>query len=248
MCNARTAHSILGSSIYALTCQVLFCARITELYNKDAWRDLNAIFKHLKKTADLQLKFPKLDQNSLRLLVFKDGSHKNRENSHSQLGLNILTSEKTENCEIIHYQSYKWRRVARLSMAGETLAFTDGFDCAYLIRHDLTRMVNRNIPLLMFTDSEKLFEVLTRSRYTTEKRLLVSIAAAREAYKMMLSQTLHLFILKTIMPILRQRSSVPAHYQRFFVFKNWKSNFVSGWSTTRTGNGRLSSDINEKGV
>ena len=67
-------------------------------------------------------------------------------------------------------------------MAGETLAFVDAFDNAYILRNDLERMLGISMPLLMLTDSEQLFNVLTRARYTTEKRLMVDISATREAY------------------------------------------------------------------
>jgi hypothetical protein len=64
----------------------------------------------------------------------------------------------------------------------ETLAFVDAFDNAFIIRHELSRMLSKDIPLLMMTDSRALFDVITRARYTTERRLIVDVAAAREAY------------------------------------------------------------------
>jgi hypothetical protein len=67
-------------------------------------------------------------------------------------------------------------------MAAETLAFVDAFDNAYILRHELSRMVGRDLPLLMMIDSRALFDVTTRSRYTTERRLMIGIAAACEAY------------------------------------------------------------------
>ena len=67
-------------------------------------------------------------------------------------------------------------------MAGETLAFMAGYDSAYLLRHDLQNMLCVKIPLIMMTDSKQVFDVLTRVKYTTEKQLMVDIAAAREAY------------------------------------------------------------------
>ena len=61
-------------------------------------------------------------------------------------------------------------------------AFSDGFDAAYMIRHDLQVLFHRNIPLKMFTDSKQLFDVITKSSSTTERRLMIDVAAVREAY------------------------------------------------------------------
>jgi hypothetical protein len=76
----------------------------------------------------------------------------------------------------------KSRRIVRSSTARETLAFAEIFDAAFILRHDLSRMLGQHIPILMLTDSESLFKTLNRARYTTERRLLVDIAAARQAY------------------------------------------------------------------
>jgi hypothetical protein len=47
-------------------------------------------------------------------------------------------------------------------MAGETLPFADGFDNAFILRHDLESMLGQPVPLAMYTDSQALFNVLTR--------------------------------------------------------------------------------------
>ena len=91
--------------------------------------------------------------------------------------------DSTKKCAIVHFISHKSRRIARSSMAAETLAFVEGFDNAYLILHDLERMLGKEIPLIMLTDCKLLFDAITRSRYTTERRLMVDIASAREAYQ-----------------------------------------------------------------
>lgn len=44
-------------------------------------------------------------------------------------------------------------------------------------------MPRAEITIPMFTDNKFLFDFLTRSRYTTERRLIVDISASREAYK-----------------------------------------------------------------
>jgi hypothetical protein len=63
------------------------------------------------------------------------------------------------------------------------MAFADGVDMAVMLKHDIERMLDRTIPIQVFTDSLSLFDVITRSTTTVEKRLMIDIAAAKEAYK-----------------------------------------------------------------
>jgi hypothetical protein len=67
-------------------------------------------------------------------------------------------------------------------MAAEALAFADAFDHAFILKHDLQRILGREVSLLMLTDSKMLFDVITGNKYTTEKRLMADIASIREAY------------------------------------------------------------------
>jgi hypothetical protein len=67
-------------------------------------------------------------------------------------------------------------------MTAEAPSFSDAFDQSFIIKHaDLQRMLGREIPLLMLTDSKFLFDVKTGNKYTTEKRLLTDIASIRES-------------------------------------------------------------------
>jgi hypothetical protein len=60
------------------------------------------------------------------------------------------------------------------------MAFADGV--AVMLKHDIERMLDRTIRIQVFTDSLSLF-VITRSTTTSEKRLMIDIAAEKEAYK-----------------------------------------------------------------
>jgi hypothetical protein len=51
-----------------------------------------------------------------------------------------------------------------------------------MLKHDIERMIDRNVPIHAFTDSLSLFDVITRSTSTSEKRLMIDITAAKEAY------------------------------------------------------------------
>lgn len=47
---------------------------------------------------------------------------------------------------------------------------------------DLDELYNCRIPLNIFTDARQLFDVISRASHTTEKRLMIDVATAREAY------------------------------------------------------------------
>ena len=83
---------------------------------------------------------------------------------------------------ILSFSSRKCRRVVHSIMAEEVYAFTAAFDEAFIIRYDLERLYGRHIPINIFTDSKQLFDVVTKGSHPTEKRLMVDVAAARQAY------------------------------------------------------------------
>lgn len=159
------------------------CSQATEnTFNADHHQLINRVVKYLHATSQRCLAYPTLDAKSLRLVVYSDVSFNNAVGNRSQLGYIITLADRSNRCAILHFRSYKSSRVTRSSTAGETLAFSDAFDHAYLMGHDLQRMLSQQVPILMMTDSEQLFHLLTRCRYTTERRLMVDISAAREAY------------------------------------------------------------------
>jgi hypothetical protein len=67
-------------------------------------------------------------------------------------------------------------------MAAETMAFADTYDAAYSLKNDLGSILGKNIPLLILTDSKPLFDVVIWTKYTTEKRLMIDLSAAREGF------------------------------------------------------------------
>ena len=68
-------------------------------------------------------------------------------------------------------------------MAAETLAFSDGFDQAYTLRRDIEQLIGKRIPITMLTDFQSLFDIITKSSYSAEKRIVIDIAAAKKAYQ-----------------------------------------------------------------
>jgi hypothetical protein len=65
------------------------------------------------------------------------------------------------------------------------MAFADGFDAAYSLKHDLQTVLKRSVDMLMFTDSLSLFDVIKKLSTTAEKRLMIDLLVLRKAYDRM---------------------------------------------------------------
>ena len=120
--------------------------------------------------------------SSLHIRVYSDASFASNADNGSQLGYLILLCDNKNDCHVLSYCSKKSKRIVRSIMASEVFAFSAAFDQAFVIRHDIQLIMGTPIPVMMFTDSKQLFDVITRASHTTAKRLMIEIMAAREAY------------------------------------------------------------------
>lgn len=68
-------------------------------------------------------------------------------------------------------------------MSGEVIAFSDLFDVAVTFAEELGTMFSKKIPVQLLTDSQSLFDVVSKGSRTSEKMILPDIAAAREGFK-----------------------------------------------------------------
>jgi hypothetical protein len=58
--------------------------------------------------------------------------------------------------------------------------FSDTFNALFSLKCDLTSILRKPLSLLVPTDSKPLFDVIISLKYTTEKRLMIYISAAKE--------------------------------------------------------------------
>ena len=70
----------------------------------------------------------------------------------------------------------------RSVLGGEIYAFADALNYAYCMKFDVEKIVDQKIGIRMFTDSKSLFDKITKSSDTTEKRLMIDIKAKGEEY------------------------------------------------------------------
>ena len=60
---------------------------------------------------------------------------------------------------MLSYNIRNSRRVVPSVIAGEAYAFSAAYDQAYVIKHNLKRILRQPILLLILTDSKKIFDV-----------------------------------------------------------------------------------------
>jgi hypothetical protein len=63
------------------------------------------------------------------------------------------------------------------------LGIVHGFDIAYLVKTTLDLILNKDMPLVVCTDSKSLYNCLVKLGTTHKKRLIIDVISMREAYK-----------------------------------------------------------------
>lgn len=166
-----------------ITCGVNKSTQVTkESFSQSSIILLNTIIRQVHKYPTRGILQQKLNPDSLILRIYTDGSFADNDDQTTQLGYLVLLCDNSSRCNILHYSSSKSGRVVRSTLGGETLAFANGLDFGLAVKHDLDNILNKNIPVRLFTDCKSLFDVITKNTVTTEKRLMVDIQAIREAY------------------------------------------------------------------
>lgn len=129
------------------------------------------------------LKVSKLDAGTLKIVGFSDASFANNYDLSSQLGYIIFLGNRSDTVVPLVFRSYKARRISHSAMSGEVIAFSDMFDYAIAISKDIAKLLGRTIPIQLLTDSKSLFDVISKGSRTSEKRMMLDIAAAREGFR-----------------------------------------------------------------
>ncbi len=63
------------------------------------------------------------------------------------------------------------------------MAFADLLDDEFTIWSKIVHALGRAIPVHLLTDTKSLFEIISKGTRTSEKRIILDIHAAREAYQ-----------------------------------------------------------------
>lgn len=174
LCNTRPDLCCIINRAAQVTADTMCSEKVSEF---------NKAIKLAKDPAVNGLQFLPLNHTSLVLKVYADAAFSCNDDLSSQIAYIIILCDGEGHAHILDYSSKKSKRVVRSIMGGEVYAFADAFDKAFVIRKDMENTLGVKLPLHMFTDSKQLFDAMTKGQQTTEKRLMIDISAAREAYR-----------------------------------------------------------------
>ena len=145
--------------------------------------DANKALRDLK-SSDIRISYPCMDLKSIQIVVYADASYGNLPNGGSMGGHIVFLSDTNGACAPISWSSKRIPRVVRSTLAAETLSAVDAMDSAHLslkvLLEFLPEKKKREIMVSLFTDNKSLFDLVSTSNLTRDKRLRVDVAALRE--------------------------------------------------------------------
>jgi hypothetical protein len=148
--------------------------------------DVNALNKRLQWQIINQirdLRYVKLNQSSLQLVVFTDFSFANNRDFSSQIDYVICLSDSINKTNIVHWFSVKCKRIIRSVLTVELFAMIHDFDVDSVLKTTFTKMLDAVIFLILATNSKSLYDCLVRLRTTIEKRLMIDVMILRQFYE-----------------------------------------------------------------
>jgi hypothetical protein len=94
-----------------------------------------------------------------------------------------VAANAKNNANIIYWVSVKCKRITRSVLASELLGMVHGFDIVYSMKTTLDLILNKDILLIICTNSKSLYDCLVKLGTTQEKRLIIDVISMREAYE-----------------------------------------------------------------
>ena len=148
-------------------------------------RDVKAANKTLRRAKGIEynLTFSPLGNPSLwKIVCFSDASWGNLPDGGSQGGHLIFIMGEGGEANLISWQSRRLKRIARSTLAAETLSVMGGCDSSILLATQISEIFENNlkVPILLVTDNESLANASRTTTSVEEKRLRIDMAALRE--------------------------------------------------------------------
>ena len=151
------------------------------MFEEKKAKHIKSLNKALKfaKSHPLKLKIARLDPASFPIIIgFSDASFANNHELSTQLGHIVFLPRKAE-----RRSQFTLNHIRQEGLCAQlVIAFIDMFDVAITLSEEIKDLYGKDTPLQLFTDSKPLFDVISKGSRTSENRLMLDIAAAREGF------------------------------------------------------------------
>ena len=128
--------------------------------------------------------FPKLDVNSLKIVVYTDASFGNLNDGVDSMGACIVfLTDKNRKCVPLDWSANKVKRVVKSTIAAETLALANGLDNAIFTRRLISEMLGvteKKLTIEAVIDNKSCLEAVYSTSLVEDKRLRREIASIQE--------------------------------------------------------------------
>lgn len=139
-----------------------------ETFHNEYLKTINGLIKHIKNNPKSGLKYIDLYKNTLKLVVYSDGSFATNKDGSFQVGYLVFMADKDNKANLIDYVSNKSRRVVRSVLGAETFGLANACDSAIVIQHNLKQILGKTLKIQVLRYSETLFNVKIRNASKTE--------------------------------------------------------------------------------
>ena len=171
--------------------------QLSTKFNNGKVEDLIKARKVVKSLLQMENKvvFPKLDVNSLKLVVYTDASFGNLNDGVDSMGACIVfLTDKNGKCVPLDWSANKVKRVVKSTIAAETLALANGLDNAIFTRRLISEMLGvpeKKLTIEAVIDNKSCLEAVYSTSLVEDKRLRREIAGIQELLETHVVKSVH---------------------------------------------------------
>ena len=96
-----------------------------------------------------------------------------------QIGYILILVDALNKANIVYWSLTKCKRVTRSVLALELYGIAHGFNIGAIIKSTLDKVLQVNLPLILYTNLKSLYDCLVQLGTTQEKRLIIDIMCLR---------------------------------------------------------------------